>query len=399
MHQPTQTAFLKPGSWSSIIGIIFCGIMGPTSLAKFIPLGQNFASQFNTSAGDFGLLISLIGIPAAIFAVPSSIAVERYGAKNILLGCCSIGFAVNIGYFFMPSLLGFHLLRLVEGLVIVFTYTAAPAYLMFTTDGNRRGQAMALWSTYTPIGMALGLLIGGLFAGTASWRDTFLVQAVLFVVVGLLILLQHNALPMQTIKTFKERLQDIGNAYRNPTLLLLGTSFLVVVCVGLGTNTTLPAYLTTVHQLNLAEASGRIASVTLIMVLGSFFISYLVSKGTQPRPLFLGVTLAAMIFGTLSFYTDISLNSRMIFIALWFISSGAINACMMMLMPLVTNPEERASAAAILNQGGAIATFITPPIWLSLTEFNSWIPFAILMCGGCTLIAAMALIMLKRAQQ
>ena len=49
---------------------------------------------------------------------------------------------------------GFHGVRLFEGLVMVGVYSAAPALIMATTSTERRGRAMALWSTYTPVGVS-----------------------------------------------------------------------------------------------------------------------------------------------------------------------------------------------------------------------------------------------------
>lgn len=398
MTEIQSNSILKPGGWPSIIGIFLCGILGSASLAKLIPLGADFAANFDTSLADFGFLISLVGIPAALLALPSGLVVDRYGSKIVLLTCCVVGILVNIGYLFSPTLLGFQALRLVEGAVMVFTYTAAPAYLMNTTDGPMRSKAMALWSAYPPIGMTAGLVTGGLFAGTELWRNTFAIHIVGYIVVGLLLVLQENVLITQEIKTLKQRLKDVGIAYASPTLLLLGGIFLVLICLGLGANTTFPSYFAKTHDLTLANASGIVASVTLVMVLGSFVVGYLMSKGIKPGTLFIAIAVAGMIFGTLSFYSDLSLTARTVAVAGWFVASGAATAAVMTLMPIVTTPEQRAPSAAILNQGGAIATFITPPIWLSLMASDSWIPFAAMFCGGLTLTAIGVLILLRRAK-
>jgi hypothetical protein len=52
-------------------------------------------------------------------------------------------------------------------------------------------------------------------------------------------------------------------------------------------------------------------------------------------------------------------------VAVWFVVSGASRGADNAL-PRVAEPERRGAAAALMNQAGASATFLNPPLWLSL---------------------------------
>ncbi len=55
---------------------------------------------------------------------------------------------------------------------------------MATAGSARRGRAMALWSTYSPMGVSLGLLLAGAFAGTGQWRGGYWIHLAMFAVLA-----------------------------------------------------------------------------------------------------------------------------------------------------------------------------------------------------------------------
>src|ERR1700683_2280980 len=146
---------LKAGGWPSIVGTYAFGVVGVAALAKVIPLRIEFEQIVGATPAEYAWLIALLGVPAALLAA--------------VIGA-------------------FQAVRLVEGLALVGIFTAGPALLMATTAGQRRIAAMTFWSTYTPTGFSLGLLLGGLFAGTPSWRLTFVCHGALMVFVALMAL-------------------------------------------------------------------------------------------------------------------------------------------------------------------------------------------------------------------
>ncbi len=54
-------------------------------------------------------------------------------------------------------------------------------------------------------------------------------------------------------------------------------------------------------------------------------------------------------------------------------------------LPLLAEPERRGAAAALLNQAGALATFISPPLWLALAAGGDWKRLVGLLAVGWTL--------------
>jgi predicted MFS family arabinose efflux permease len=156
---------MKPGSWSSIASIFLFGVLGASTVSKLVPLGADIAARFGTSAADFGWLISLLGFTALVLAIPSGLLVDRFGPRRVFTASVLLGMAANLIYYFAPAYTWMQAARLVEGVAIAHLYTAAPAFLMGTSEGPRRATAMTIWASYMPVGTAVGLLLAGVLRG------------------------------------------------------------------------------------------------------------------------------------------------------------------------------------------------------------------------------------------
>jgi predicted MFS family arabinose efflux permease len=377
---------MRAGSWLSIAGIYLFGVCSGSTVSKLIPLVHDIARVFGVGPADFGWLISLVALPAALLALPSGIVVDRIGPRVVLLAGAGLGVAANIVYLFAASLPLLYLARLLEGAAMVHIYTAGPAFLMATTRGARRTAAMTLWATYVPVGTATGLALGGLFADGGEWRMLFVASGALFALAGLLGLAQPT-LPADEraagpAVSLGDRLRALRGAYARPPLVLLALAFFLMVGLGLGANVAFPPYFARVHAVSIGVASNMVALATLAMVPGSLVAGVLLTRGVRRQRLFAGLGAIGFIAGALSFYPDMALSARAVVLTVWFLMSGAANATLLATLPVVAEPQRRGAAAALLNQAGALATFVNPPIWLALAAGRAWTPFAGLLALG-----------------
>jgi len=374
---------MKNGSWPSILGIYLFGICAGASVGKLIPLAGDMAATFRLTGSAFGWLVALVALPAALLAMPGGVLVDSWGSKRTLAVATLVGIVANLGYLVLGSHSLLYLARLGEGLAMVLVYTAAPAYLMSTVSGDRRTKAMTLWSTYTPVGTALGLALAGYLASAASWRLVFAAHAAFYALAGLLLLLQEYATPLSApAKPLRERLEDLVSAFGRPELLSLGMAFFLIVGVGLGVNITLPLFIERVHSMSASGASSLVASVTLVMVAGSAVAAVVLGRGMRTSRVFAGLGLAAIIAGSLSFAPALALPARYAAMAAWFLFSGAALATILAALPVAADPRRPGAAAAMLAFTGAVATFVAPPLWLGVEEGGQWLPFAALLSGG-----------------
>jgi hypothetical protein len=199
----------------------------------------------------------------------------------------------------------------------------------------------------------------------------------------LLLLLQPGlSQASQAAKSLGERVAELFSAFQRPRLLALGVAFLLIISLGIGVNITLPLFIAQVHSLLAGTASSMVASVTLVMVLGSAGAGLLLSRGISPVGLFALWAAAGWAAGSLSFYPGLSLTARYLVMIAWFLVSGAALATILAALPLAADPARPGAAAAMLTFAGAVATFLTPPLWLGILASGTWLHFAAVLAVG-----------------
>lgn len=351
-------------------------------------------SRFGIDDRQFGWLIALIAVPAVLLAIPSSLVIGRFGARAVLIGAAVVGALANAIDLVADRFWMLQAARLIEGVAVVHIYTAAPALLMATVDGPRRTQALTLWATYAPIGTAVGLGLGSIGAGSESWRLPFALFGALMVGACLLACLlprQHHA---SALPKLGQQIADLAAACASPPLLALGLAAFMVISMGFGANITFPDWFVRVHHISPASAAGAFSLLTLLMLPGSFGAGALMSKAyLSPSRLFLVVALFGFATGALSFQPELGLTTRYVVAGAWILCSGASLAIVMATLPLAAVPARHGAAAALVNQAGALATFVNPPLWRSMLAGGVWGPFILTMAAGWIVsVAAMLFI-------
>jgi MFS family permease len=374
---------MKHGGWGSLTLIYLYGIVSAASLTKAIPLQAHISSLPGASPALFGLFISLMAILPAIFGTLSGAVIDRLGARPALILSALIGALVNGLYLMAGSFAPFQVIRVVEGGVPLLVYAAAPALMIAISAPERRSAAMALWSSYTPVGTSLGLLISAAFAGTEHWRYAYLVHGAIFALLAVIGLALPKAPathlapagPRRSILALLKSHEGVGP-------LRLATAFGVLILLGLGVSVVMPPYLSRQYGITLSAASGIMAVANVVMILGSTLSGILLIRGVRAATLF--ATLAA--FGSLAglavFAPWTHLGLTVSALVIWLTCTGAAMAVLASLLPKVAGPEHRAATAGLLSQTGALTTFITSPLWLAVLALHQWLALFMIILAG-----------------
>lgn len=369
---------MRRGGWPSIGLIYLYGVLGSASLSKIIPLQHDFAEHLGTTPTQFAVLISLLTIAPAVFAAVGGSLIDRIGARHALLAAALVGAGVNFAYLFASGLPAFQVLRGLEGCVLVCAYSAAPALIIATAGPARRGPAMAFWSTYTPVGVSLGLALSSFFAGEEFWRGSYLVHGILWtlLVAAALFLPRPVAAPGSPLPR-----PSLLAAYTQSGPLRVALTFAALVIMGFGVNTVFPSWYALTRGATLAQASGLLAGANLAMIAGSFAMLVLLARGIAPIRLFAGVALLSMTAAALLFSPGQPAALLLPSLVAWLVTSGAATAVVTAALPqVVANPAQGAAAAGLLSQMAALATFITPPLWLRALETGRASAFMAIVC-------------------
>jgi MFS family permease len=373
---------MNQGSWPRLILIYLYGVVSAASLTKAIPLEGRITQLPGATVALFGLFLSLMAVLPAIFGTLSGAVIDRLGARPALILAALIGALVNGLYLMADSILPFQVLRVIEGAIPLLVYAAAPALMIAISAPERRSAAMSLWSSYQPVGTSLGLLISAAFASGAHWRYAYLVQGAIFVVLALFGLALPKRAPAAAPKAAPRSILALLKSQEGIAPLRLAISFGVLILLGLGVSVVMPTYLSQHYAISIGAASSIMAATNVLMILGATISGVALTRGVLPATLFIGLAVAGSIAGLGVFTPWTHMGLTLAALLIWLVCTGAAMAVLASLLPKVAGPEHRASTAGLLSQTGALTTFVTSPLWLSVLALNQWLAlFAIILVG------------------
>jgi MFS family permease len=379
---------VKPGSWPSIGLIYLYGVLTSASLSKIIPLQGDFATHLGVDAAKFSLLIALLTIPPAFLSAAAGSIIDRIGSRTALIAAASVGAIANLAYLLADSLPAFQAIRVFEGFIMVGAYSGAPALIMATASPERRGRAMAFWSTYTPVGVALGLLLSAGFAGTAQWRGGYAIHLALFAA----LVVAGFTLPRPPAGTGRPR-AGLLTAWTQTGPLRLSLTFGMLVIMGFGINIVFPAWYASQHGATMREASSLLALGNLVMIPGGLLAGALLARGKRDYTLLAGLMIAAAVLSLPLLMPGESRALRLLALAAWQFEAGAAIAVVVAGLPrVVADARQGAAAAGLLSQVAALITFITPLIWSPILASGQWMLFVMVIA----IAALLALLLFPR---
>ena len=359
---------MKAGGWPSIALIYLYGVLASAGLSKIIPLQGDYGALLGIGPAQFSLLLSLITIPPALLASAAGTIIDRIGPRTALIVAACVGCAVNFAYLQAESLHGFQVIRALEGFVMVGAYSGAPALIMATTAPQRRRRAMAFWSTYTPVGIAAGLLLSAGFTGTAHWRSGYLLHMVLFAGLALAGLLLPKA-----PRSPQSRPAGLLSAWTQPGPLRLSLTFGMLVMMGFGLNTVFPAWYAQQHQVTMGAASRLLALANLLMIPGGLLAGALMARGARDRLLLWWLMALTVAVSVPLLMAAEAPQPRLVALLAWQLMAGAAIAVVTSGLPrVVADPRQGAAAAGLLSQIAALITFVTPLIWSPILASGWW---------------------------
>lgn len=386
-YQSNSTGARQPimnkGGWASLTLIYLYGVVSAASLTKAIPLQVQISGLPGASPALFGLFISLMAVLPALFGTLSGAVIDRLGARPALILAALIGALVNGLYLAAPAFAAFQGLRVIEGAVPLLTYAAAPALMIAASAPQRRSAAMALWSSYTPVGTSLGLLISAAFATGSHWRFAYLTHGAIFLTLAILGLALPNVAAAGAAPGAARR--SILALLKSPegiAPLRLASAFGILILLGLGVSVVMPPYLSRHYGITISAASGIMAITNVVMILGSTLSGVVLTRGVRPATVFITLAVVGSAAGLGVFAPWTRLSFTLTALLLWLICTGAAMAVLASLLPRVAGPEHRASTAGLLSQTGALTTFVTSPLWLAALALNQWLALFMIILTG-----------------
>ena len=297
----------------------------------------------------FAALYSILGIPIAWLA-------DRASRSWIMTTALTVwsGFTVACGY--AGSFWGLFLMRM--GVGVGEAGGVAPAYSLIADyfPPKQRARALAAFSFGIPIGMALGILLGGLIAAQINWRTAFIVVGI----AGLVIAPVFKLLVRDPVRGGLDRTADapppearpkappfsavLKTVLPKPSFWLLAFGAASSSVCGYGVAFWLPTFFQRSLGLTLTETSIYYSAITLVGgLIGIFAGGFLADRfGGRSRAAYPMVPAIAFLIALPFFYMSLNAPSLALAFPLFLVPT-ALNLAW--LGPIVTAVQHLAPAS------------------------------------------------------
>ncbi len=245
-----------------------------------------------------GALVSAVYWTIVLFSFPTSIVIDRWSRKKSIgimavlwsLATAACALTRNFSQLFAA--------RALIGLGEAGYAPGGTAMISALYPEKRRASMVGIWNMSIPLGMAAGIVAGGLIATHWGWRSAFGIVALPGLIIAILFFfvkdyktvdLEQTVQPEQSqahTLTGKKKMtkMDIVRAFSHtPSLLLTYLGFAGMMFLNISLSTFLPAYFQRVHSANLNQANLMTSGIMLMAIIGSPLGGWLADRWMRRR--------------------------------------------------------------------------------------------------------------------
>jgi MFS family permease len=215
-----------------------------------------FANEFNVRTAQASSAVTYFSIAYGVMQFFYGPVGDRYGKFLVLslatLGCASGSLLVA----FAPTLGVLELGRFISGATAAGIIPLSMAWIGDHVPYEQRQATLARYLLGSISGIAIGQLLGGVFADTVGWRWAFIFLAMIYLVVGSLLISRRRHVVELPASGGIRLLDPVREVWAQPWARIV----LVVVCLEgafvFGPLAFVPAYLHERHEIAVAWAGG-----------------------------------------------------------------------------------------------------------------------------------------------
>jgi len=380
--------------WAVILMHYAAGVFAAAQLGKVAALAPLIAADLGFGLVTISLATSLIEIGGATLGVLAGGLAGRLGLRATLLGalaCLVVGSAGAGTAQGAATLIAWRVLEAAGYLGVI---VSAPVLIMQAAGPARQGTALALWSSFVPVGLALGAWAHAAVAALASWRVAMFASAG----VGALVLIAMSLL-MPRAPAATDHPPGTRPSLRAPRAAwCLAASFGLYALFQVGVLALLPS-LYTRGGMSVSAAATWTGFAALATLIGSVTAAWLLRHG---HALKLPSAIALVVPALLGFavFTPGGLSPAAPAIAIVLnIVSGVFASLAFALVPRVAGGIARMPQAnGLLAQFGASGSLLGPPLLAAAAEHGGWGAAATLGLVVSALAVPLALMAISGAE-
>jgi predicted MFS family arabinose efflux permease len=260
------------------------------------PLLPVLASEFNVRTAQASSAVTYFSIAYGVMQFFYGPVGDRYG-KFFVLSLATLGCAMgSLLVAFAPTLGVLELGRFISGATAAGIIPLSMAWIGDHVPYEQRQATLARYLLGSISGIAIGQLLGGVFADTVGWRWAFVFLAMIYLVVGSLLISRRRHVVEVPASGGIRLLDPVREVWAQPWARIV----LVVVCLEgafvFGPLAFVPAYLHERHEIAVAWAGGISGLFAAGALIYAFYANYFVRRFGEYRLAVAGGCIMAFAF-------------------------------------------------------------------------------------------------------
>jgi len=255
-----------------------------TSLMPYIKL------EYGLTDTQSGLLVSVVYWSIVVFVLPVSILVDRWSRKKTIGIMALLWSMATLACAFTKTFPQLLMTRSAIGIGEAGYAPAGTAMLSGLFPPEKRSRMMGLWNMSIPLGIAVGIGVGGFVAQHWGWRHAFGLVAIPGALIAILFFFVKDYKTVDLVQTVesakvKMRKMDIFRSFiRTPSLIFTYLGFIGCVFTNNAITTWLPTYYHRLEGVPLGEAGMKTGGILMLAVIGLPLGGWLADVWFKKRP-------------------------------------------------------------------------------------------------------------------
>lgn len=248
---------------SRLIALLMLAAFGSAASVRIAdPLLPLLVEVFGVSTGSAAQTVTLFALAYGIMQLVYGPLGDRYGKLHVITLACLACIAGSVGAALAPSLEVLIAFRFLSGATAAALVPLSIALIGDLVPYEQRQSVLARYISGGILGLITGQLISGLLADMISWRAPFVFLAVIFVIVGLLLLVERKRAGVVEVIAGRSA-QPLLSRYREVLSVRWARLVILVAFVEgaatFGALAFVPSYLHLRYDLSLSAAGGVVA--------------------------------------------------------------------------------------------------------------------------------------------
>jgi len=252
-------------------------------IASLLPL---IKLEWNLPDSQLVMLSSIVSFFIAIFVLPLSLLVDRWSRKKML---AIMVFLWSISTLFCAYAHNFNQLliaRAFTGIGEAAYAPAAVAIIAMMFPMNKRAKYTGIWNAFSPLGAAIGFIVGGAVGMHYGWRSAMGLMAMPGILLSVFFWFSYDykTIPIENnvIFSVKDNLKGLWRTtvglFRIHTLWFVYLGYAMNMAINSAVLTWFPSYLVRYYAMNQKQAGNIAGLIAMLALIGAPLGGYITDR-------------------------------------------------------------------------------------------------------------------------